>query len=66
MQNKAIPLKICVFLCVCDSVYRSFFSQLVPKQYGDLMEDIVDELGEDEIMEESSKLFFFLRYLDKQ
>jgi hypothetical protein len=33
MQNKAISLKICVFLCVCDTVYRSFFSQLVPKQY---------------------------------
>jgi hypothetical protein len=33
---------------------------------GDVMEDIVDELGEDEIMEESGKLFFFLRYLDKQ
>jgi hypothetical protein len=30
------------------------------------MDDIVDELGEDEITEESSKLFFFLRYLDKQ
>jgi hypothetical protein len=107
-----------VFLCDCDSVYRSFFSQLVPKQYlmfqliemsmlartklrrkgtkvsfwwhisivlscllifiyanslfllgmldGDVMEDIVDELGEDEIMEESGKLFFFLQYLDKQ
>jgi hypothetical protein len=26
----------------------------------------VDELGEDEIMEESGKLFFFLWYLDKQ
>jgi hypothetical protein len=107
-----------VFLCDCDSVYRSFFSQLVPKQYlmfqliemsmlartklrrkgtkvsfrwhisivlscllifiyanslfllgmldGDAMEDIVDEFDEDEIMEESGKLFFFLRYLDKQ
>jgi hypothetical protein len=33
---------------------------------GDTMEDIVDELGEDEIMEEFGKLFFFLRYLDKQ
>jgi hypothetical protein len=33
IQNKAIPLKVCVFLCVCDSIYRSFFSQLVPKQY---------------------------------
>jgi hypothetical protein len=31
MQNKAVPLKVCVFLCVCDSVYRSFFSQLVSK-----------------------------------
>jgi hypothetical protein len=26
---------------------------------GDAMEDIVDELGEDEIMEESCKLFSF-------
>jgi hypothetical protein len=33
---------------------------------GDAMEDIVDELGEDEITEESSKLLFFLWYLDKQ
>jgi hypothetical protein len=33
---------------------------------GDTMDDIVDELGEDEITEESDKLFFFLRYLDKQ
>jgi hypothetical protein len=27
---------------------------------GDAMEDIVDELGEDEITKESGKLFFFL------
>jgi hypothetical protein len=33
IQNKAISLKVCVFLCVYDSVYHSFFSQLVPKQY---------------------------------
>jgi hypothetical protein len=33
---------------------------------GDAMEDIVDELGEDEIMEESCKLFFFLWYLGKE
>jgi hypothetical protein len=33
---------------------------------GDAMKDIVDELGEDEITEEFGKLFFFLRYLDKQ
>jgi hypothetical protein len=33
---------------------------------GDAMDDIVDELGEDEIPEEFDKLFFFLRYLDKQ
>jgi hypothetical protein len=32
----------------------------------DAMEDIVDELGEDEIMEEFGKLFFFLHYLGKQ
>jgi hypothetical protein len=32
----------------------------------DAMDDIVDELGEDEITKESGKLFFFLRYLDKQ
>jgi hypothetical protein len=31
----------------------------------DAMEDIVDVLGEDEIMEESGKLFFFLWYVDK-
>jgi hypothetical protein len=33
---------------------------------GDAMNDIVDELGEDEITEESGKLFLFLEYLDKQ
>jgi hypothetical protein len=33
---------------------------------GDAMDDIVDELGEDEITEEHGKLFFFLWYLDKQ
>jgi hypothetical protein len=27
MQIKTIPLKVCVFLCVCYSVYHSFFSQ---------------------------------------
>jgi hypothetical protein len=32
----------------------------------DAMEDIVDELGEDEIIEESGKMFFFLQYLNKQ
>jgi hypothetical protein len=32
---------------------------------GDAMEDILDELGEDKITEESGNLFFFLRYLDK-
>jgi hypothetical protein len=33
---------------------------------GDAMYDIVDELSEYEITEESGKLFFFLQYLDKQ
>jgi hypothetical protein len=32
---------------------------------GDAMKDIVDELGEDENMKESGKLFFFLLYVDK-
>jgi hypothetical protein len=32
----------------------------------DAMDDIVDELGEDEIMEESGKLYLFIRYLDKK
>jgi hypothetical protein len=31
MQTKAMSLKICVFICECDFVYRSLFSQLVPK-----------------------------------
>jgi hypothetical protein len=26
MQTKAMPLKVCVFICECDSVYRSLFS----------------------------------------
>jgi hypothetical protein len=30
---------------------------------GDAMDDIVDEEGEDEIMEVSGKLYLFLRYL---
>jgi hypothetical protein len=110
IQNKAILLKVCVFLCVFDSVYHSFFAQLVPKQY--LMFQLMEmsmlawtklrckgmkvsflrhisvlfsclwifiyanslfllgmpdgDAMEDEITEESSKLFFFLRYLDKQ
>jgi hypothetical protein len=33
---------------------------------GDEMEDIVDELGEDEIMEGSDKFLFFLQCLEKQ
>jgi hypothetical protein len=33
---------------------------------GDAREDIVDELGEDEMMEETYKLFFFLQYLCKE
>jgi hypothetical protein len=33
---------------------------------GDAMDDIIDELGEDEITEESDKLYLFLRYLEKQ
>jgi hypothetical protein len=33
---------------------------------GDAMEDIVDNLGEDEITEETGKLFFFLRHLGKE
>jgi hypothetical protein len=32
----------------------------------DAMEDIVDELGEDEITEEFIKLFFFLQNLGKE
>jgi hypothetical protein len=33
---------------------------------GDAMDDIVDELGEDEITEEPSKLYLFIWCLDKQ
>jgi hypothetical protein len=33
MQTKAMSLKVCVFICECDSVYRSLFFQLVPKWY---------------------------------
>jgi hypothetical protein len=32
---------------------------------GDAMDGIVDELAEDEITEESGKLYLFVRYLDK-
>jgi hypothetical protein len=46
------------------SIYgNSLFLLWMPD--GDAMEDIVDELGEDEITKESGKLFFFLQYLDK-
>jgi hypothetical protein len=31
MHIKTISLKVCVFLCFCYSVYRSLFSQLIPK-----------------------------------
>jgi hypothetical protein len=34
--------------------------------FGDAIVDIVDKLGEDEIMEEPDKLYLFVRYLDKQ
>jgi hypothetical protein len=30
-QTIAMPLKVCVFICKCDFVYRSLFSQLVHK-----------------------------------
>jgi hypothetical protein len=33
MQTKAMSLKVCVFICECDFVYCSLFSQLVSKQY---------------------------------
>jgi hypothetical protein len=33
---------------------------------GDIIDDIIDDQGEDEITEESDKLYFFVRYLDKQ
>jgi hypothetical protein len=33
---------------------------------GAAMEDIVDDLGEDEITEESDKLFFCLQYKGKE
>jgi hypothetical protein len=33
---------------------------------GDAMDDIVDELGEDEITEEYGKLYLFIWCLDKQ
>jgi hypothetical protein len=52
-------------LCLWNFIYAdSLFLLGMPD--GDAMEDIVDELGEDEIMEESCKLFFFLRYLGKE
>jgi hypothetical protein len=54
-----------VFSCLCIFIYaNSLF--LLRMTDGDAMEDIVDELGEDEITEEFGKLFFFLQYLDKQ
>jgi hypothetical protein len=51
----------CLWIFIYDnSLY--FFGMPV----GDAMDDIIDELGEDEITEESSKLYLFVRYLDKQ
>jgi hypothetical protein len=33
MQTMAMSLKVIVFICECDSIYHSLFSQLVHKQY---------------------------------
>jgi hypothetical protein len=53
-----------LFLCLWIFIYaNSLFLLGMPN--GDAREDII-ELGEDEMTEESGKLFFFLRYLDKQ
>jgi hypothetical protein len=53
-----------VFLCLWICIYaNSIFLLGMPDR--DAMEDIVDELGEYEIMEESDKLFYFLLYLVK-
>jgi hypothetical protein len=54
-----------VFSCLWIFIYaNSLFLLGMPD--GDAMDDIVDELGVDEITEESGKLFFFLWYLGKQ
>jgi hypothetical protein len=54
----------------CTFVFMDFclcqFIIFIRMPDGDAMNDIVDELGEDEITEESGKLFLFLEYLDKQ
>jgi hypothetical protein len=26
LQTKAMPLKVCAFICECDSIYRTLFS----------------------------------------
>jgi hypothetical protein len=60
---------LATFFC-CTFMFMDFylcqFIILLGMPDGDAMDDIVDELGENEITEESGKLFFFLRYLDKQ
>jgi hypothetical protein len=52
-------------LCLWNFIYaNSLF--LLGMLDGDAMEDFANELGEDEIMKESCKLFFFHRYLGKE
>jgi hypothetical protein len=54
-----------IFSCLWNFIYaNSLFLLGMPD--ADAMEDIVDELGEDEITEEFIKLFFFLRNLGKE
>jgi hypothetical protein len=48
----------CTFMFMDFFYANSLFLLEMPDR--DAMDDIVDELGEDEIMEESGKLFIFL------
>jgi hypothetical protein len=54
---------------LCFRVYEFFIYgnslNLFGMPVGDAMDDIVDELGEDEIMEESGMLYLFVPYSDK-
>jgi hypothetical protein len=54
-----------VLSCLCIFISDNSL-YLFEMPFGDAIVDIVDKLGEDEIMEEPNKLYLLVRYLDKQ
>jgi hypothetical protein len=70
MRRKGMKVSFRWHMFVVLSCLRIFINgnslNLFGMLVGDDMDDIIDELGEDEIMEESGKLYLFVRYLDKK